>query len=103
VARNLAREKSYFLNFLFLAFSTYGQIAPFGDPFGANSSAVLEEFTTEELIQQSLSDLAGYLQTKGRGRFTDPGALAATLQRAARDSSSNSGLFLCITAQGRAV
>src|SRR5215207_10392950 len=86
VVQNLAREKSYFLSFLFLTFSTYGQIAPFGDPFGATSSAVLSEFTTDELVQQELSDLAGYLQTKGRGRFTDPDALAATLQRAARDS-----------------
>jgi len=86
LAQNLAREKSYFLSFLFLTFSTYGQIAPFGDPFGATSSAVLEEFTTEELAQQELSELAAYLQTKGRGRFADPEALAATLQRAARDS-----------------
>jgi transposase len=86
LAQNLAREKSYFLSFLFLTFSTYGQIAPFGDPFGATSSAVLDEFTTEELAQQSLEDLAVYLQTKGRGRFADPDALAATLQRAARDS-----------------
>jgi len=86
LAQNLAREKSYFLSFLFLTFSTYGQIAPFGDPFGATSSAVLEEFTTEELAQQSLEDLAAYLHQKGRGRFADPDALAATLQRAARDS-----------------
>ncbi len=86
LAQNLAREKSYFLSFLFLTFSTYGQIAPFGDPFGATSSAVLDEFTTEELVQQSIEDLAVYLQTKGRGRFADPDALAATLQRAARDS-----------------
>lgn len=86
LGRNLAREKSYFLSFLFLTFSTYGQIAPFGDPFGATSSALLDEFTTEELAQQSLDDLAAYLQAKGRGRFADPDALAATLQRAARDS-----------------
>jgi transposase len=86
LARNLAREKSYFLSFLFLTFSTYGQIAPFGDPFGATSSAVLDEFTTEELAQQSLEELASYLQQKGRNRFADPDALAATLQRAARDS-----------------
>lgn len=86
LAQNLAREKSYFLSFLFLTFSTYGQIAPFGDPFGATSSAVLEEFTTEELAQQSLDDLAVYLHQKGRGRFAEPQALAATLQRAARDS-----------------
>jgi len=86
LAQNLAREKSYFLSFLFLTFSTYGQIAPFGDPFGATSSAVLQEFTTEELAQQTLEQLAAYLQHKGRGRFIDPDALAATLQRAARDS-----------------
>ena len=86
LAQNLAREKSYFLSFLFLTVSTYGQIAPFGDPFGATSSAVLEEFTTEELAQQELSELAAYLQTKGHGRFADPQALAATLQRAACDS-----------------
>jgi len=86
LAQNLAREKSYFLSFLFLTFSTYGQIAPFGDPFGATSSAVLDEFTTEELAQQSLEELATYLQQKGHGRFSDPDALAATLQRAARDS-----------------
>jgi len=86
LAQNLAREKSYFLSFLFLTFSTYGQIAPFGDPFGATSTAVLEEFTTEELAQQDLADLAAYLQAKGRGRFAEPDALAATLQRAARDS-----------------
>jgi hypothetical protein len=86
LAQNLAREKSYFLSFLFLTFSTYGQIAPFGDPFGATSSAILDEFTAEELAQQSLEELAAYLQQKGRGRFADPAALAATLQRAARDS-----------------
>ena len=86
LAQNLAREKSYFLSFLFLTFSTYGQIAPFGDPFGATSTAVLDEFTTEELAQQELADLASYLQAKGRGRFAEPDALAATLQRAARDS-----------------
>lgn len=86
LAQNLAREKSYFLSFLFLSFSTYGQIAPFGDPFGATSSAVLSEFTTEELAQQTLEELAAYLQTKGRNRFADVDALAATLQRAARDS-----------------
>jgi transposase len=86
LAQNLAREKSYFLSFLFLTFSTYAQIAPFGDPFGATSTAVLDEFTTEELAQQRLEDLAAYLEAKGRGRFAEPDALAATLQRAARDS-----------------
>ena len=75
LAHNLAREKSYFLSFLFLTFSSFGQVQPFGDPFGATSSAVLTELTTEELAQQSLEELAAYLQTQGHGHFADPAAL----------------------------
>lgn len=86
LAQTLAREKSYFLTFLFLKFSGFSQTAPFKDPFGATSCAVLEEFTTEELAQRPLDELAAYLESKGRGRFSDPAALATTLQRAARDS-----------------
>lgn len=86
LVQNLAREKNYCLSFLYLSFSGFGQASPFSDPFGATSSAVLEEFTTEELAQQSLEELTAYLQAKGRGRFADPEAVAITLQRAARDS-----------------
>ncbi|MDP2664670.1 MAG: IS110 family transposase [bacterium] len=86
LAKTLAREKNYFLTFLFLKFSAFGQVEPFGDPFGATSCALLEEFTTEELIQTPLEELANYLDEKGRGQFTDPSTLARTLQRAARDS-----------------
>jgi len=86
LVENLVREKNYFLSFLFLTFSSYGQIAPFGDPFGATSCAVLEDFSTEDLAQLSLDDLASYLQDKGHGRLADPESLATTLQRAARDS-----------------
>src|SRR6266536_2654239 len=31
LVENLVREKNYFLSFLFLTFSAYGQVAPFGD------------------------------------------------------------------------
>lgn len=86
LTQTLAREKSYFLTFLFLKFSAFGQAQPFHDPFGATSCAVLAEFTTEELAQHDLAGLATYLADKGRGRFKDPEQLAATLQRAARDS-----------------
>lgn len=86
VAKTLAREKSYFLTFLFLKFSAFGHTQPFHDPFGATSCAVLEAFTTEELAQTDLAELASYLTDRGRGRFKDPDGLAATLQRAARDS-----------------
>lgn len=86
LAQTLAREKNYFLTFLFLKFSAYCQDPPFGDPFGATSTAILETFTTEELAQTSLEDLAAFVQRQGRGRFADPVDVAATLQRAARDS-----------------
>jgi transposase len=86
LAQTLAREKSSFLAFLFLKFSGFGQAHPFDDTFGATSCAVLEDFTTEELAQADLAELATSLASKGRGRFQDPAALAATLQRAARDS-----------------
>jgi transposase len=86
LAQSLAREKSYFLTFLFLKFSGFCQASPFKDSFGATSQAVLEDFTTEELARAPLEELARYLEAKGHGRFKSPEALAATLQRAARDS-----------------
>jgi transposase len=86
LASTLAREKNYFLSFLYLKFSAFSQSHPFGDPFGATSSAVLEQFTTEELIQTPLEDLARFLDQRGRGRFADPELVATTLKRAARDS-----------------
>jgi hypothetical protein len=86
LAKTLAREKNYFLTFLFLKFSAFSQVEPFGDAFGATSSALLEEFTTEELVQTPLEELARYLDEKGRGHFANPTELAKTLQQAAKDS-----------------
>lgn len=86
LAKTLAREKNYFLTFLFLKFSAFSQVEPFGDSFGATSSALLEDYTTEELVQTPLEDLARFLDERGRGHFEDPTELAKTLQRAARDS-----------------
>src|SRR5206468_4907307 len=87
VVENLVREKNYFLSFLFLTFSAYGQVAPFGDPFGATSCAVLEEVTTGDFAQHSLDELATYLQHKGHGRLAAVQDVAASLRRAASDSS----------------
>jgi Transposase IS116/IS110/IS902 family len=86
LAQTLAGEKNYFLSFLFLKFSAFGQLEPCGDPFGATSLAVLEQFTTEEVAQMSVDELATFVHQQGRGRFADPADVAATLQRAARDS-----------------
>jgi transposase len=86
LAQSLAREKNYFLSFLFLKFSAFSTSDAFGDPFGATGLAVLEHFSTEELVQMPLEELAAFVQEHGRGRFTDPTAVAAALTRAARDS-----------------
>ena len=86
LAQTLAREKNYFLSFLFLKFSAFSQEDPCGAPFGATSMAVLEHFSTEDLVQMPLEDLAAFVQQQGRGRFADPADVAATLTRAARDS-----------------
>ena len=86
LAQSLAREKNYFLSFLFLKFSSFSHSQPFGDPFGATSSAVLEEFTTEGLATTPIEDLTAFLSDRGRGRFADPELVASTLRQAARDS-----------------
>jgi transposase len=86
LAQTLAREKNYFLTFLFLKFSTYSQIEPFSDPFGVTSSALLDEYTTEQIVESPLDELVGFLSAKGRGGFDAPDELAKTLKRAAADS-----------------
>jgi transposase len=86
LVQNLVREKNYFLSFLFLKFSAFAQEEPFGDAFGATSLAVLESFTTEELAQLPLEELATFVQQHGRGHFTEPAEVARALTRAARDS-----------------
>jgi transposase len=86
LAQTLAREKNYFLTFLFLKFSAFSQVEPFADSFGVTSSALLNEFTTEELVQTPLEQLVEFLKTKGRGHFEHPDELAKTLKQAATDS-----------------
>jgi transposase len=86
LAGTLAREKNYFLTMLFLPFSGFVQSEAFGDPFGPTSWAILEEYTTEELAQAGIEELATTLQTKGRNHFKDATATATALQQAAKDS-----------------
>ena len=86
LAQSLAREKNYFLSFLWLKFSAFSQEHPFGDPFGATSAMVLDQYAVEDLVQWPVNELAAFLQQQGRGRFEDPAAVATALTRAARDS-----------------
>jgi transposase len=86
LSQTLAREKGYFLNFLFVQFSGFSQEKPFSDTFGPTCQALLEQFSTEAIAQASLEDLAAFIQEHGRGGFTDPEVVAASLRRAARES-----------------
>lgn len=86
LSETLTREKLYTLGLLFLAFSEFGAAAPFKDPFGATSQAVLEEFSLDELAIKPLEELTAYVARNGRGGFAEPKEVARTLQQAARDS-----------------
>jgi transposase len=86
LAQSLAREKNYFLSFLWLKFSAFSQEKPFGDPFGATSTVVLDQYAVEDLVQWPADELAAFLQAQGRGSFDDPASVAAALTKAARQS-----------------
>mgnify|MGYP005838030243 CR=1 FL=1 len=95
IMHNLAREKTYCLNILYLKASEYtrhdadasGKLPPFSDTFGAASRAVIEEFASvDEIASMPLEDLAAFIDAKGRGSFADPTENAARLQRVARES-----------------
>jgi len=83
----IAREKSYFLSFLFLKFSEYQNLDPFSDIFGATSQAVLTDYlTVDEIAAAPLEELAQLLVKEGKNRFPSPETIAAVVKRAARDS-----------------
>ncbi len=46
----------------------------------------LEKYSLEELAQLPLEELTAFLQEKGKNRFPDPEAVAASIQRALRSS-----------------
>jgi hypothetical protein len=86
LGQTLAREKNSCLALLFLPFSAFCPEAPFDDLFSPTSLGVLEAFTTEDLAQTSLEDLATFVQQHGRGRCADPRQVATLLQQAAHHS-----------------
>jgi len=83
----VAREKSYFLSFLFLKFSEYQNLDPFSDIFGATSQAVLTDYlSVDEIAAAPLEELAQLLVKEGRNHFSSPETIAAVVKRAAQDS-----------------
>lgn len=86
-AQNLSREKTRFLETLFQKFSTLDSAKVFSNTFGATSLAVICEYlTVDDIIYTPITELTGFINKKGKGKFADPEAIAATLQAAARSS-----------------
>ena len=84
--KEISRNKTYFLNQLFLKFSGLRQDNPFSDPFGATSLAVMEELEPETIAEMSIEELVEFLQKKGKNRFEHPEEIASYLQKLARSS-----------------
>jgi transposase len=87
VAMNLSREKTRFLNTLFYKFSSLDSANIFSNTFGATSIAVITEFfSTDDIVDMSLEELADFIMEKGKNKFDNPELIAKELQAAARSS-----------------
>lgn len=87
LAMMISREKTYFLNNLFLKFSSLRQEKIFSDQFGATAIAVVQEFLSpDELAAMSLEKLVSFLEEKSKNRLVDSEGVAKALQKAARSS-----------------
>lgn len=84
--QNIARDKTFFLNQVFLKFSGLRQDNPFSNLFGATCLAVLQELEPEQIATMSIEELVDFLKAKGKNRFDNPEELAAYLQKLARSS-----------------
>ena len=87
----ITREKTYMVSNLYLKFSELQLLEddnkPFGNIYGATSSAVLTEFMSpQEIIDTSEEDLLRFLAEKSRNRISDLSKTSELLQKAARDS-----------------
>ncbi|MFE7092913.1 IS110 family transposase, partial [Bacillus velezensis] len=84
--KEIGRNKTYFLNQLFLKFSGLRQDNPFSNTFGTTSLAVIEELEPETIAEMNIEELVEFLQDKGKNRFENPEELAKYLQKLARSS-----------------
>ena len=82
----IARNKTYMMNQVFLKFSGLRQDNPFSNTFGATSVAVIEELDPETIAEMPVEELIEFLQEKGKNRFAEPEEIAKYLQKLARSS-----------------
>lgn len=84
--KNIKRDKTYFLNQVFLKFSGMRQDNPFSNTFGSTSLAVIQELEPEQIMAMSMEELIEFLRDKGKNRFDNPEEIAAYLKKIARSS-----------------
>ncbi|EAM1016505.1 IS110 family transposase [Brevibacillus invocatus] len=84
--KNIKRDKTYFLNQVFLKFSGMRQDNPFSNTFGNTSLAVIQELEPDQIMAMSMQELIEFLQDKGKNRFENPEEIATYLKKIARSS-----------------
>lgn len=91
IAECIAREKTYVLNNIFLKFSEFAMLNkeghPFSNKYGATAEAILEQYmTNDDIINASIEALVELIESKSRGRITNPEETAKILKTAANGS-----------------
>lgn len=87
LAKDITREKNYFLTYLFLKCSGLTTEKPLSDFFGAAASALVTEwYSVEDIAAASLESLAQFLIDKSSNKFANPVEVARQIQVAARHS-----------------
>jgi transposase len=84
--QNIKRDKTYFLNQVFLKFSGMRQDNPFSNTFGNTSLAVIQELEPDQIMAMSMEELIEFLRDKGKNRFENPEEIATYLKKIARSS-----------------
>jgi len=83
----IVKETTFFLQNLFLKFSSFKALKPFSNPLGkASIAAVLEFKSSEEIVQTPLEEIVSFLIQQGKNRFPNPKKAAEALKRVSRES-----------------
>lgn len=84
--QNLAREKQRFANYLFQKYSELAQNSDLKNTSTTMLNLVSDYESVDDLANTPLEELTAYIEKSGRGRFSDPEAVAKAIQAAARGS-----------------
>ena len=84
--QNLAREKQRFANHLFQKYSELAQNPNFKNTSATMLNLVSDFESVDDLANTPVEDLTAYIEKSGRGRFSDPEAVAKAIQAAAKGS-----------------